>query len=160
MTVTEESRHRLHQKLDETIGPEEAITLMEHLPPVGWADVATKQDLAQLRVLLEERIDHRFEMVDQQFKAVTATVDEKFKGVDEKFKGVDEHFKAVGEKFNAVSEQIKAVGQQVTGLAKQMDDGNRRSEALTARVDQLIWQVIAVLGTVGVILIGVAQISG
>jgi hypothetical protein len=45
MAVDEAGRHRLHTKLEEVIGPEEAAILMEHLPPVGWADVATKRDL-------------------------------------------------------------------------------------------------------------------
>ncbi len=45
MAVTEESRHRMYQRLSEVLGAEEATTLMEHLPPVGWADVATKRDL-------------------------------------------------------------------------------------------------------------------
>ena len=36
---------------------------MQHLPPVGWSDVATKQDLAQL----EERIELRFEKLDERF---------------------------------------------------------------------------------------------
>jgi ribosomal protein L29 len=49
MAVTEETRHRLHQSLERVLGEEQAATLMEHLPPVGWADVATKQDLAGLR---------------------------------------------------------------------------------------------------------------
>ena len=57
MTITERTRHDLHLRLDSVLGAEEATTLMEHLPPVGWADVATKTDLAQL----EERIDARFE---------------------------------------------------------------------------------------------------
>jgi hypothetical protein len=48
MAIDERSRHILFQKLEEVLGSEEATTLMEHLPPVGWADVATKRDLDQL----------------------------------------------------------------------------------------------------------------
>jgi len=50
VAITEASRFQLHQRLKETLGENEALTLMEHLPPVGWADVATKQDLDQLRL--------------------------------------------------------------------------------------------------------------
>lgn len=53
MTVDERSRHQLYRKLDELMGAEEATTLMALLPPVGWADVATKQDLTVLRANLE-----------------------------------------------------------------------------------------------------------
>lgn len=45
MAVTEERRHGLYSKLEEVIGTEHAATAMELLPPVGWADVATKRDL-------------------------------------------------------------------------------------------------------------------
>ncbi|HEX9236299.1 MAG TPA: hypothetical protein VF972_08470 [Actinomycetota bacterium] len=48
MAIDERSRHILFLKLEEVLGSEEATILMEHLPPVGWADVATKHDLDQL----------------------------------------------------------------------------------------------------------------
>jgi len=48
MAVDERSRHELYRRLEEVLGPEAATTLIEHLPPVGWADVATRHDLAGL----------------------------------------------------------------------------------------------------------------
>jgi hypothetical protein len=45
MAITEQGRHRMYERLEEVLGREEAAVLMEHLPPVGWADVATKRDL-------------------------------------------------------------------------------------------------------------------
>ncbi len=48
MSVDERARHQLFVKLEEVIGPESATTLMEHLPPGGYPELATKQDLAAL----------------------------------------------------------------------------------------------------------------
>jgi hypothetical protein len=63
MAIDERARHELHRKLEEVLGSEEAATLMSHLPPVGWADVATKHDLAQL----EERMSLRFQSMEDRF---------------------------------------------------------------------------------------------
>lgn len=62
MAVTEETRHRMHVKFEEVVGPDVAVTLMEHLPPVGWADVATKHDLDHQTALL--RLELQTEMAD------------------------------------------------------------------------------------------------
>lgn len=56
MAITEESRHHLYVKLESVLGAEEATTLMEHLPPVGWADVATKRDLETFGELLRHEL--------------------------------------------------------------------------------------------------------
>ncbi|MDQ1491749.1 MAG: hypothetical protein QOJ23_4263 [Actinomycetota bacterium] len=57
MAIDERARHQLFLRLEEHLGPEAATTLMEHLPPTGWADVATKRDLDQLRAATKSDID-------------------------------------------------------------------------------------------------------
>lgn len=49
MAADERSRYVLHQKLEELLGADDAGTLMEHLPPLVWGDLATKQDVDALR---------------------------------------------------------------------------------------------------------------
>jgi hypothetical protein len=62
MPVDERSRHILFLKLEEVLGSEEATILMEHLPPVGWADVATKRDLDQQGVMTKRDLDQLAEV--------------------------------------------------------------------------------------------------
>ncbi len=57
MTISEQSRHALHTRLVEVLGSEEAVVLMEYLPPVGWADVATKRDLDQFAAMTKRDLD-------------------------------------------------------------------------------------------------------
>lgn len=60
--VDERSRLQLADAAKQAFGDDAGITLMELLPPVGWADVATKHDLLAL--------DARFDTVDRQFDAL------------------------------------------------------------------------------------------
>lgn len=55
--IDERTRHEMYLGLEEKLGAAVADALMQHLPPIGWADVATKHDLVQL----EDRLDLRFD---------------------------------------------------------------------------------------------------
>lgn len=56
MAITEQSRHQMIEALTRALGEEAAMTLAAHLPPVGWADVATTRDLDHLEARLEARM--------------------------------------------------------------------------------------------------------
>lgn len=56
MAVDERRRHALHSAARRELGEDEGDALMELLPPVGWADVATKVDLNLGLDALENRL--------------------------------------------------------------------------------------------------------
>ena len=56
MAIDERLRLNIHTKLTELLGSEEATALIEHIMPVPWHDVATKDDLQNLRVELRADI--------------------------------------------------------------------------------------------------------
>ena len=104
MAITEKSRHELYRRLEEILGPEEATTLMEHLPPVGWADVATKEDLRQL----EGRLDAKFDVIEARFEAV----DSRFEIIDERFDALESRLSGpidvLGEKIETTEHRLLA----------------------------------------------------
>ena len=60
MSIDERKRHALYERLDDVLDEAHADTLMELLPPVGWADVATKRDLD----LLGNELDLKLEAME------------------------------------------------------------------------------------------------
>lgn len=65
MAVDERSRKLLHDALERALGAREAATLMGFLPPVGWADVATRRDLDVLRSDLRAEVERGLRRVIQ-----------------------------------------------------------------------------------------------
>jgi hypothetical protein len=61
MSVDDRTRLNLHRKLEAVLGPDEADTLMAHLPPVTWHDVATKDDVRMLEISMRGEISHAME---------------------------------------------------------------------------------------------------
>ena len=66
MAVDEAARHELYTRLEQLLGQQPTSTLMSLLPPVGWADVATKDDLRMLGLeVLAEIAELRTELRDE-----------------------------------------------------------------------------------------------
>jgi hypothetical protein len=70
MAINEASRHEMHSKLEEVLGAQVANTVMEYLPPVGWADVVTKRDLDAVQVLMKRDLDVVQVLMKQDLAAV------------------------------------------------------------------------------------------
>ncbi len=75
MSMTEARRTEMHIGLRESLGPRVADSLMEHLPPSGWTDVARQSevnlrfDMVQIQFKM---IDRRFEEIDRRLDAIEA----------------------------------------------------------------------------------------
>ena len=131
--VSERDRHDLFVAVQDQFGERHADTLMNLLPPVGWADVATKDDVRQLGarldgefhhlrkeiVELESRIGLRFDAVDLRFEAVERSINERFESagrtMNERFESADrtinERFESadrtMNERFDAVDRRFE-----------------------------------------------------
>ena len=71
MSSGEADRLTLHQTLRGLMPENVADILMAHLPPVGWSNVATKDDINLLRV----EMNQRFTLVDEKFKQIDTRID-------------------------------------------------------------------------------------
>lgn len=60
MTISEAQRFEMHLGLRNLLGDEVANSLMEHLPPSGWSDVARTGDI--------DRIDARIDRLETEMK--------------------------------------------------------------------------------------------
>ena len=56
MTSTDNDRRILHSAFERACGPRPAEILMEHLPPAGWRDLATKSDVESASLLLRTEL--------------------------------------------------------------------------------------------------------
>jgi len=104
MAIDERSRHELFVRLEEVLEGH-ANVLMEHLPPVGWADVATKRDLDALALAAKRDLDQLEERLEMKLDARFAQVDARFDQMAARF---DARFEQMAARFGARFEQMEA----------------------------------------------------
>ena len=69
MAITETQRTTLYSQLTDAIGQEAARTLMEQLPPSGWDQVATKDDVKASEKLLQRELKASEKLLQRELKA-------------------------------------------------------------------------------------------
>jgi ABC-type phosphate transport system auxiliary subunit len=133
MATTEHARRRLYQRLNELIGPDEADTLMELLPPTGWADVATRHDLAHQTEIMSarfdrlvadttarfDRIDARFAQNDARFAQLDDSLEARFGQIDARFAQIDARFAQLDDKIDA---RVAQLDDRIEARFGQLDD--------------------------------------
>ena len=79
MSITEAERHEIYESLKNQHGEKVASNLMSMLPPVGWADVATKTDVqSEVHALrtdlhaLEAKLEGRMDRLEGRMDVMAA----------------------------------------------------------------------------------------
>jgi hypothetical protein len=104
--IDERARHELYRAVEELLGTRIADTLMALLPPVGWADVATKGDLLQLEARLDARLDAHFARAEGRTDARFGAVDARFGALDVRFEAIDARFSRMDARFSQLEGQL------------------------------------------------------
>ena len=105
MSMTEARRTEMHIGLRESLGPRVADSLMEHLPPSGWADVARQSE-----------VNLRFDMVQIQFEMI----DRRFEEIDRRFEEVDRRLDAIEARMRFMIASGLTIGLALFGLQVQI----------------------------------------
>ena len=142
MVLDERARHELFLRLEAVLGPESAETLMEMMPPVGWADVATKRDLDAL----EERMNLRFDLVEQRFDLV----EQRFDLVEQRFGMVDGRFEGMEQRFETLEQKL---------LAAFRAELLAQSNVITAQTRTLLLANVGTVLSLATLAFGIAKLS-
>jgi len=117
MPSSEADRFTLHQTLRGLMPEAVADTLMSHLPPTGWSDIARKADI-DAQNLRFDRIDAKFVEIDARFDRIDAKfveIDKKFVEIDARFDRIDARFDRIDAKFDELASMKRYV--VTTGIA-------------------------------------------
>ena len=110
MPSSEAERFTLHQTLRSLMPEAVADTLMSHLPPTGWSDIARQADL-DAQSLRFDRIDQKLVEIDARLDHIDARLDH----IDARLDRIDTRLDRIDAKFDELASMKRYV--VTTGIA-------------------------------------------
>ena len=132
MPSSEAERFTLHQTLRSLMPEAVADTLMSHLPPTGWSDIARQADL-DAQILRFDRIDAKFVEIDKKF----VEIDARFDRIDAKFAEIDKRFVEIDARFDRVDARLDHIDARLDHIDARLDRIDTRLDRIDAKFDEL-----------------------
>ena len=125
MAMTETQRTTLYNHLTDAIGQDAARTLMEQLPPSGWDQVATKDDLKASEERLLRDLDARgTQLKGELLLAITASESRQSARIDE-----------TNTRIDGTNTRIDETNTRIDGTNTRIDGTNTRIDGTNTRID-------------------------
>ena len=108
MTISEAQRLELYLGLQKVLGDDMANTMMNHLPPSGWGDVARVSDFNPVKMQIhgiEKQIDgleQRIDVLDQRMDGLEHRIDL----LDRRMDGLEHRMDRIEQKMNGLEVQM------------------------------------------------------
>ena len=139
MPSSEAERFTLHQTLRSLMPEAVADTLMSHLPPTGWSDIARKADI-DAQNLRFDRIDAKFVEIDARFDRIDAKfveIDARFDRIDAKFVEIDKKFVEIDARFDRIDAKFVEIDKKFVEIDARFDRIDARLDRIDTRFDRI-----------------------
>ena len=105
MSVDDRNRNDLYRRLEAVLGAEEANTLMAHLPPTTWRELATRADVEHLGIALRAEMHGLATELRSEMQSLRTELRSEMQALDTKVDNLGTELRA--EMVNGVNRQIK-----------------------------------------------------
>ncbi|HVL98867.1 MAG TPA: hypothetical protein VM324_06225 [Egibacteraceae bacterium] len=142
MATSERARHELYGKLEEVLGPVHTDTLMDHLPPGGWGDVATRHDLGRLQATLSGQLSQLDAKLGARIDKLEARIDKLDAKLDTRIAALDTRIDKLDAKLDS---QVGALRLDLSAVEERIM--SRMHRALAMQTGALLVVVVGALAT-------------
>ena len=151
MAMTETQRTTLYDQLTGAIGQEAARTLMEQLPPSGWEQVATKDDLkaSEARVCgelkeAEGRLSIQIADSESRLGARIDGTNDRIDGTNDRIDGMNARIDGTNDRIDGMNTRIDETNRELSELKGEVWTGFADLKLALAR--HTLWMAVAIVG--------------